>query len=201
MNTTSKLIIILAAGAVALIGFVGARATGVLQAQPTSVAAVDTSRLFDQLTEKEDFDAELNTARDQLRGEATNKQREAQELQADLDLLAPGTPAYQQKEEELSKKGLENNVWGQFEQAKLNKMAGLRIENLYRKALDTVALIAEESGYDVVIAKEAPPKFQYENLQQLLAKISLRKSLYTSETIDITDQVIQRMNNEYKNVR
>lgn len=201
MNTTSKLIIILAAGAVALIGFVGARATGVLQAQPTSVAAVDTSRLFDQLTEKEDFDAELNTARDQLRGEATNKQREAQELQADLDLLAPGTPAYQQKEEELSKKGLENNVWGQFEQAKLNKMAGLRIENLYRKALDAVALIAEESGYDVVIAKEAPPKFQYENLQQLLAKISLRKSLYTSETIDITDQVIQRMNNEYKNVR
>ena len=201
MNTTSKLIIILAAGAVALIGFVGARATGVLQAQPTSVAAVDTSRLFDQLTEKEDFDAELNTSRDQLRGEAANKQREAQELQADLDLLAPGTPAYQQKEEELSKKALENNVWGQFEQAKLNKMAGLRIENLYRKALDAVALIAEESGYDVVIAKEAPPKFQYENLQQLLAKISLRKSLYTSETIDITDQVIQRMNNEYKNVR
>ena len=201
MNTTSKLIIILAAGAVALIGFVGARATGVLQAPPTSVAAVDMSRLFDQLTEKEDFDAELNTSRDQLRGEAANKQREAQELQADLDLLAPGTPAYQQKEEELSKKAIENNVWGQFEQAKLNKMAGLRIENLYRKALDAVALIAEESGYDVVIAKEAPPKFQYENLQQLLAKISLRKSLYTSETIDITDQVIQRMNNEYKNVR
>jgi len=122
-------------------------------------------------------------------------------LQADLDLLAPGTPAYQQKEDEQSKKAIENTVWGQFEQAKLNKMAGLRIENLYRKALDAVALIAEELGYDVVLAKEAPPKFQYENLQQLLAKISLRKSLYASETIDITDQVIQRMNNEYKNIR
>jgi hypothetical protein len=49
------------------------------------------------------------------------------------------------------------------------------------------------------MAKEGAPQFNYENLNQLLTQIGVRKVLYGSPAIDITDQIIQRMNNEFRN--
>lgn len=166
-------------------------------AQPTAVAVVDLEKVFEASKEKMQFDADQRTARETITKAAEAKQEAAEAMKADLDTLAPGTPAYQQKQQEFEIAAYEFQAWSQYEQLKINREAAVRIEGLYRTSLDAIDRMAKEAGYDLVLYRESQDRFQYENIQQLLQQIGFRKVLYASDAIDITDQVVQRMNNEF----
>lgn len=194
---TKRITIVALAALFALITLVGARATSALRAQPTAVAVADLQEIFASLKEKTALEADLRSRGEKLQQEEQQRRKDIGQMRQDLEVLAPGTSAYQQKEEELSKAVLNLQVWSQFEQQKLNRERGLQIENLYRQSLDSISRVAQDNGYDLVLFKEGGPDFQYENAQQLSTLIQVRKVLYASDAVDITSQVIQRMNNEY----
>ena len=77
----------------------------------------------------------------------------------------------------------------------------MQIEQLYRKTLDAIGRVAKDSGYDVVLFKEKAPDFTNANAQQISTMIQVRKLLWSSDDIDITQQITQRMNNEFENAR
>ncbi len=181
-----------------LLTLAGVQAQQGTRAQPTSVAVVDLERVFESSKEKLKFDQDQRTAREQLQKQAETKQKAASTMKSELDTLAPGTPAYTQKQQELELAAVEFQAWSQYEQVKVNREAAVRIEGLYRKSIDAIDRMAQEMGYDLVLYREAQTKFQYENIQQLLQQIGFRKVLYATDGIDITDQVIQRMNNEFE---
>lgn len=168
-----------------------------VQAKPTAVAVVDLERVFESSKEKMQFDADQRTAREALQKSAESKQKAAEAMKADLDTLAPGTPAHEKKQQDLELAAVEFQAWSQYEQIKINRNAAVRIEGLYRKSVEAIDRMAREAGYDLVLYRETQSRFQYENIQQLLQQIGFRKVLYANDAIDITDQVVQRMNNEF----
>lgn len=186
------------AAALFLVALAGAGAGTAMRAQPTAVAVVDLSVLSNQLNERTKIESDLQARQEDLQRQQEERKNQINRLQQDLAVLAPGTSAYQQKEQELQKAVLEFQVWSNFESQRLNRERGIQKENLYRKVLDAVAKVAQANGYDLVLFKEGKPDFNYENLQQLDALIHMRKVLYASESVDITSQVIDRMNNEFQ---
>lgn len=183
--------------AVALIALAGAGASTAMQAQPTAVAVADVQAIFNSLKEKTALEAELRSRGEQLQQQEQEKRNAIAQLRQDLGVLNAGSDAYRQKEEQLTEAAIALRVWAELEQQKLNRERVLQIESLYRQTMDAVAQVAQDSGYDVVLFKESAPEFDAENPQQLSTLIQVRKVLYAADSIDITSQVIQRMNNAY----
>jgi len=169
-----------------------------MRAQPTAVATVNVQEVFNNLKEKTSLEAQMQSRTEQLQQQEQQRRQSIEQLRQDLDVLAPGSDAYQQKEQELQQKVIDLQVWTQFKQQQMRVERGLQVEGLYRRTLNTVQRIAQDNGYDLVLFEEQEPDFNYENPQQLLTVIQMRKVLYASDQISITDQVIQRMNNEYE---
>ena len=177
-------------------GLVGAAAS--MQAQPTSVAVVNVQEVFNNLKEKTNLEAQMQSRTEKLQQEEQQRRKTIQQLRQDMDVLAPGSDAYKQKEQQLQQKVIDLQVWTKFKQQQLSVERGLQVEGLYRRTLTSVKKIANEAGYDMVLFDEQSPEFNYDNPKQLLTLIQMRKVLYASDEVNITDQVIQRMNNEYE---
>jgi len=197
MMTRRKSLIVTAAAAVVLMVWAGAYAAGALQAQPTSVAVVNIEEVFNQLKEKQAIEANLRARGDELQAEEQTMKEKIGKLQEALKLLPPGGPGHAQKQEELEKAVLEFQVWGKFQQQKQQRERAVQIEGLYNKTIKTIGEIATESGYDLVLFEEPKPQFQGNNLQQIMAQLSLRKVLWAKDSIEITNTVTTRMNNEF----
>ncbi|MEX0775432.1 MAG: OmpH family outer membrane protein [Phycisphaeraceae bacterium] len=169
------------------------------KARPTAIAVVDVQKVFDSLQEKNQVEADLQSRANALKQEETDRRKKLDDLQKDLEMLAPGTTAHTQKQEDLERQAVELQAWQQFQNQKLQRERSLQIEGLYRKILDAIGRVAKEAGYDLVLFKEGAIDFKNANPQQLAALIQVRKVLWSAPDLDVTDQVTQRMNNEYKN--
>ncbi|QNN22869.1 OmpH family outer membrane protein [Planctomycetales bacterium ZRK34] len=183
---------------VALVGAANLVAQG-KAARPTSVAVVDVQQVFNALDEKSTVEADITQQTEQLQKEEQDRQTELKALQADLGILAAGTPAYQETQTKLENKALEFQVWKQFNQRKLEREKVVRLEALYRKVVDAIGGVAKQNNYDIVMFKDSTGDLKGENQQQLAAMIQVRKVLYSNPDLDITDQITQKLNNEWNN--
>lgn len=199
MKVFTRPIVLLSAVALIALGFAGAYAQNRMAAEPTAAAVVDLQVLLENLDERTEREADVARERERLQQEAEQKRSQLQQIRNELDMLKAGTPNFREKQAELQKTAIELNVWTQYQQQRINRETGLMIEDLYRKCLDAVEATAKDAGYDMVFFKESSPDFNYENPQQLSAQISVRKLLWSSDEVDITNAVAQRMNNAYNN--
>ena len=199
MKVFTRPIVLLSALALIVVAFAGAYAQNRMTAEPTAVAVVDLQKLLQSLDERTEREADVARQRERLQQQAEQKRSRIQQIRNELDMPKAGTPKFREKQTELEKAAIELNVWTQYQQQRVNRETGLMIEDLYRKCLDKVETTAKDMGYDMVFFKESSPDFNYENPQQLSTQIQVRKLLWSTDEIDITDAVAQRMNNAYNN--
>ncbi len=188
------------AAAVGLGGFMAAQAGYVLKGQPTAVAVVDIQIVFESLKEKVQIEADLKSRLEQLNMDEEGQKQELQELRSDLEILAPDTPAFNEKQNALEQKAIELQTWRAFHTQKLNHERGLQVERLYRKTLDGIGRVAQQNGYEIVLFKEKPADFRGAKPEALNTLIQVRKVLWSADKLDLTDEVIQLMNNQYSNM-
>jgi Skp family chaperone for outer membrane proteins len=193
--------IVIVAATLALIAFAAVHAASALRAEPVAVAVVDVQKVFDMLKEQQAIQADIKTREEKLTKLQQDKEKKIAQLQGDLDLLAPGSNAFTQTQEEIEKALIEIKVWANYEQQKVNRERLIQIENLYRKMADAIGRVAEENGFDMVVYKETEPDFKGVTAQSVSAYIQLRKVIWSRPSLDITDHVIQKLNNEFENVR
>ncbi len=168
------------------------------QQKATGVAVVDVQKAFDALREKVQVEAELKSAADVVMQEDARRKQALEALQTDLQILARNTPPYDRKQEELERAALDRQVWLQFQQAKLNRERALRIENIYKKMTETIGRVATANGYKLVLFKEPDVNLaQITKPDQISAVIGARKVLWSADELDLTDQVIQKLNNDF----
>ncbi len=199
MHTKTMVFVLLLAALVAFgsMGVATAQLAG--KGRPTSVAVMDVERAFNAMKEKAQIEADLQVQTQKLQEEKTNREKELRQLQADLEILAPDTPAFVQKQSDLEQKAVELQSWAQFQTAKVNRERAVQIEGLYRKLSEGAGRVAKENGYDLVIFKEGAVNFRRANPEQLSALIQIRKLLWAADDLDITDLVLTTLNNEYVN--
>jgi Skp family chaperone for outer membrane proteins len=166
--------------------------------RPTSIAVVDIGKALESLEETAQIEADLKAQFEALKQDHQGKQ---DQLKQDLEILQPGTDAFKQKSNEFQLKAIELESWWKFQQANVARERVLLIEGLYRKLTDAIGKSATENGYDLVLYKEQDPDFRNAKPETLMASLAVRKVLWSKSDLDLTDQVILRMNNEWKNNR
>lgn len=193
---------LLLAGVVAMFAF-SAGAAYMLRAQPTAVATVNLSKVLDGMEERAAAERDLETMRAsfQTTDKAKLDEFEAQQKQlADIVDRAERT----KKLEELELAQLQHAAWQRVKVEQLDIEQSVRFQDLYKKVNAAIADMAKAEGWELVIVDDSSSDFSYNPQAQMPRAIQTkqqivsRRVLWRDNRIDITDALVQRMNNAFQ---
>lgn len=181
-----------------------ADASAVARAPATPVAVIDLVGVITQLNEYNDVKAKFDAAADVKAAEIENLTAEIEGLQEDLKSYDSNSDAYDQTLRELNMKMGFRELRGTMLirwQAEDNARV---LTELYEKALKAVEAVAKRDGWDVVIHAgqglivPRNPNVRAEAAMDFVENfIQTRRVIYSSDAVDISDSVVQLMNNQY----
>jgi Skp family chaperone for outer membrane proteins len=180
-----------------MLGFSWAQGRPALNADEPKVAAndiavVDLAKVFDthkRLSEKrEEVRRNAQAAQDDLKQLA----EAAKKLQEELKTYKPGTSDYNRIQRELQQKTNEMKKFQNEQQQELQKMEAEIFMESYRQIVEEIQRIAEARGLRLVLRYDAD-KTADKDPKKFLNTLN-RQVLY-EKGLDITDEVIQAVNN------
>ena len=198
MNLPVFVIVILLAVAAGYEVFAGrAAAPG-----PAVVAVVRIGPLFDGLKQR----AEAAAGVDQLLGEIeTEVQARKESIEALREEHSNTVDAADRETlaDEIALETLKNDFWLQTAKREHELDKAIRLQDLYKKVFDAIQTLAMTEGYDIVIVDDSGDELPFDRSSrvgpqvQVLQQLARRKVLFVNPTLDITEDLIMRMNNEF----
>ena len=206
-RSAGRVAVVAAALAVGLgvwrIGSVEAQAPGSAGARATSVAVVDIGRVLGLLEERSDRLQELEDFGRRLEEDVQAVEEQFASATSDLEVLPRGTPQWDDKQTEAIR--LEMRLQGEKEFAKFRmneRKQRMKLE-LFNKIVSAAGIYAQREGYDVVLNDDRDMTIQEAQVGQMTdaafeAFVQSRRVIFASEGVDITEEVAQLMNNQFK---
>jgi len=167
-------------------------------AQATAVAIVDIVDIIAGLNEREVLEGQLNSRMESRQSQLDEVVEALKVLEADIQMLTPGTDEHREKLQE----GIEKQALAKTRREVLSQIVSIDMGNvmaeLYKKIEMAVNQIAEREGYDIVFFDDSKFELPQDAPNADVYRAIITKSVvYRHDSIDITDQVITLMNNEY----
>jgi Skp family chaperone for outer membrane proteins len=186
-----------------------AKSAGMLR--PTTVAVVDLEAVLEGLEQRAGAEAGLAKMGEEIKAEKLRRENELAAIDAQLKALRDqNTGAVtdldrdQALREQIALKSLLFQGWAQFAMSKHDIEKALLWQDLYREIRAAIQLLAETEGYDLVVVDDGGDEMQIDKESkvsrqiQVMQQITTRKTLYSNDRIDITADLVARMNNAYR---
>ncbi|MHC4217329.1 MAG: OmpH/Skp family outer membrane protein [Planctomycetota bacterium] len=190
----------LALGTIAAYQALAQRGAGI---SPPIIAAVRIEPLFDGLQQRAEAKMQISALEDDLVAEQGRRQEALNAKELELEDVVAATRR-EELGDEIGLERLKHQFWFQEAQAELEVDKAVRLQNLYRSIKKAIAEMAEAEGYDMVVLNDSSDDVPFDREVrvpaqiQILQQITNRKILYLKPTIDVTDDLIVRMNNEFR---
>lgn len=135
---------------------------------------------------------ETSQKRDELRERIDRATRSLQEE------LKPGTDAYRDRAKELALLRAEMDFFMESESQRIEMELANSLRLIFDDILAATKQVAEQRGIDIVLSADTLPSGQAENPTQMRQQIVLQKVLYWKPSLDMTAEVVQRLNEQYR---
>tara|TARA_R110002072_G_scaffold42064_5_gene117624 strand:- start:69665 stop:70309 length:645 start_codon:yes stop_codon:yes gene_type:complete len=167
-------------------------------AQPTAIATVDIVSIIDKLEERLVREAELEQSKASRQAQLDEVIENLKAIQADLEFLEQGT----NERKEKIRQAMETQAVVKARGDALNQILSIDRGNvtkeMYGKITEAISRIADREGYDIVLFDDSlfsvPSDVPFADVYRSIVTKSV---IYKHESVDITEQVITLMNNEY----
>lgn len=192
------LVLVLVAG-VSLVSFTRSQAQSPLGgAAPTKVAVCKVVQIFAEYQRGKDLTKDLNAQGQAIQAENEKRTKKGDELKTQLEGYKVGSPKHEETLEAARRHEISRRVWLQMKQQEMLRKHKRLTEEMFKDIRATVAEVAKEKGYDLVMQSQLSELQDSQNVQQLVAQIDRQKVLYNTPAIDITATVLQRVNESYR---
>ena len=168
-----------------------------------SVATVNLGRALDGLEQRADAEIDLRAMQDGIETELETREAKINELKTQLEDVAAEERT--SLEEKIALESLNFQAWLKFVQDKVDVERALLLQDLYRSIKNAVAELAKTGKYDLVVVDDSKGELTWTadspitREAQTLQQIRARGMLFASNAIDVTDDLVARMNNEHRN--
>lgn len=164
------------------------------------VAVLDPNVVFSKLEERVALQSQFDERRKAAVAEGQNMAQELQALsQRRNSTLKAGTDQYKEETDNLMRKNVDLRVFGEMTQIREEREKKEMIKVLYDKIAAEVQLVAEEKSLDLVLTRVVPQvDMDAVTADQFGALLSAQNVLFVRPELDITQEVIQRINDKYK---
>jgi len=195
------LALVLALGAAFAYQAIGQR-TG--SASPTVVVTVNLGAVLDGLEQRSAAEAEIKELGDRSQAEDQRRQKEIEDLRTQLENIPEADEeARDAVREQIARVALQYQAWGRFALEQLDMEKSLRYRDLDRSIKSAIAQLCEIEGYDIVLMDDSQQELvinrdsRVSRGVQVLQQMASRRIVYVNPVADITDEIIERMNNAY----
>lgn len=201
-----KTLILSALVGLAFVSVVGSTAVGLGQAlaRPTAVVSIDLPRVLAGLDQREEAQKTIKAMTDQFKLEQDAKNAEIERMREALMALPPADlDGRREAEEELARFALDTRGWGAYASEQLDIEKSLQLRDLDFAILKAIKELAEVNGYDLVVTSDVGreltinPQSKAARELQVQNQMTQRRVLYSNEMTDVTEELIQRMNNAF----
>ncbi|MFA6132687.1 MAG: OmpH family outer membrane protein [Phycisphaerae bacterium] len=160
-------------------------------------AVCDVQDLFTNYKRAKDELATLADKRQAALAEDEKRGKAIDALQMELEGLKQGSKEYQARLSELQRLTIDRAVNKQVQETMLlSEHRRLTIE-LYNQIQQTIGKVAKEQGYNLVLYREQE-LVEARETEQVIEQIRTRKVIYSDPALDITKDVLSRLNESYR---
>lgn len=187
-----------------VVGAVLAAASGYLWANPRPlgpsagrIVTVDLVTVFNESQRQKDLAEEMKGKQDALQKENEKRRGQIDSEQNTVDHMDVNDPTFQTRARELLRMQIEYKNWFDLMQADLARETGVWTIKIYKEILDGVKDLAEKEGFELVLYRDEFVPTTYA-VDQVREQIRARKVLFAAGSTDITQQIIQKLNDTYR---
>ncbi|HOB75968.1 MAG TPA: OmpH family outer membrane protein [Phycisphaerae bacterium] len=159
----------------------------------TRVAVVDLVRVFNEFDQTKVLNQKMSALEDELRSEDQRKTAEIESQKNALKAFAPDSVEYKKQSEILKRLMIEYQVWKSMKQDHVADSHLRWVNRTYKRVEDEVAAIARARNFQLVITKEELDT-SITDSKVMLKQIVGRKVLFSDASVDLTDEVLTRLN-------
>lgn len=193
----SILIAVVCAGTVLWLASRTSPAGPKLPPTPPTVAVVDVHKLFTEYERSKSINTELKKKQDEAQAQLEQKLKQIEAKRAQLGNFRPDSKDYKDRNRELIQLHAELQSFKDISVYDAKNELRAMTETIYMEVIKAVEVFAKDAGYDLVIYRDEV-KLEGDELPVLLDKIRQRKVIYASDSIDITEPVLQQLNQQYQ---
>jgi Skp family chaperone for outer membrane proteins len=119
-------------------------------------------------------------------------------LRQDLDLYAPGSKQYEETAQTIARRTFKLQAYLDFAVRKLDAEKAKTLRSIYDRIKGVAEEMALEGGYDLVVVDDSIVDLPAELTEtETMRQISARRLLYTNSSIEVTEALIERMNERF----
>jgi len=164
---------------------------------PTKTAVVDIVKVFNDYQRTKEINDRLNKEQLELQNQRKQKIDRVEALKAQLENLNPDSKDYYQRQKELLEVSIDLKNFTEIKSEEVKREFRVLTEDIYKQILKSIEDVAKEMGYDMVMYLDMM-EIHGDSFPALLEKIRERKVLYAAKHIDITQNVLDALNQSYK---
>lgn len=163
------------------------------------VAVVDVPAVSEAYNKTADLEAQFESVRQKL-----NQERDALRDRVELtrrslqEELRPGTREFQERRKQLALLEAELQYFMESEGERIEAELARSLGHIFADIHAVIGAVAKEKGIDIVMAADRMPSDVAESPMQVRQQIILQKVLYWSPQVDLTGEVVVRLNAKYK---
>jgi Skp family chaperone for outer membrane proteins len=165
-----------------------------LMARPTAVATIDLVQVIDGMEERAAEDARLTMLAEELQEEGKAKAEVIGDMEEELKAYAVGSDKYQDMLQKWQLESLRYQAFIEFSRRKLDVQKAHSLRRLYRSVIENARALAEADGYDLVLADDSVSDIPMGTEVEVRRRILSRRTLYANPEVDLTDELIARLN-------
>jgi len=163
----------------------------------TKVAVCDVVEIFNNYQRAKDLTAKLNERRTAIQTENNERGKKIDDMEDELKALKPGSKEYEGRFNERQRLIIERDAWLKFQETLAIREHHRLTEEMYNEIQDVIAALAKDRGFHIVLFRD-PKNLVSQSTAELLQQINLRKVLYSDNSVDLTEDVLRRLNETYR---
>lgn len=186
---------------VAVVAGVSVQAIGTPRTAPMSppspiIATIDVSKVLEGLKERESKLTALDAAAQDLKKKAEEKEKALDAEAAKIEVMA-NTPEKIAAAKQYRANRLQARFDVDYGRSLLDEQQTEGLVDLYTKICSSAAELAKSRGYHLVLANDSDASLRNKSGEDVQRIIALRKMIYADTALDITDELIALMNNQF----
>lgn len=162
--------------------------------KPAVVAFVDLEKVFNSLESRVNSENAIRKMAVDMEEETNGLREELELLQAELESLEPGTDAMAELNDRAVSVAGRLRAYQKYSALLLEREQANDLRKTYDLIRDAAADYSKEAKIDIVLLNDSIPTINPSDSANTLQQISARRILYANDVLDITEDLIAKMN-------
>ena len=162
--------------------------------KPAVVAFIDLERIFNNLDSRTVTDEHMQAMAEDMQKRSFAMREELELLRAELESLEPGTDEMAELNDRVIGVGGRLRAFENYATLVMERERAEDLRQTYNLIREEAGNLSKERNIDIVLLNDSIPKIDLSDAARTLQQISARRVLYANESLDITEELLARMN-------